>query len=119
MGRLPSALCYAHALARSVERDADAPRQPLGAGLGAGVSPALAGIELTNQVQKASACDLEVGGQLGDLVAEAFRFCDLWQRGRGNEHASLLAETVRPDFGRARKARYEAIRHFSRIRRTW
>jgi hypothetical protein len=62
---------HAHVLARCPGREADPPRQPLGARAKA-VSPAAAGVELTDQLEEACGGGVEVRGELGDLVAESF-----------------------------------------------
>jgi len=56
-------------LAGGAGREPHAPGEPSGAGAKAGV-PAIAGIEFTDEIEQASGRGVEVGGQLGDLVAE-------------------------------------------------
>jgi hypothetical protein len=63
---------HTDALASGAELDADAPRQPVGAGAEAGV-PAGARVELADEVEQAGGGGVEVSGELGDLVAEAIQ----------------------------------------------
>jgi hypothetical protein len=56
-------------LAGRAQVEAHAPAQPGGAGAEAAV-PTAAGVELTDQGEEARGGGIEVGGQLGDLVAE-------------------------------------------------
>jgi len=60
----------AHVLPGSSRRHADPPRQPFRAGAEAGV-PAAARVELADQGEQPRGGGIEMGRQLGDLVAEA------------------------------------------------
>ena len=86
-----------HALPRRAQIQSYAPAQPLGAG--AGAVPAAAGVELAEQVEQPGGGGVEVGRELGDLVAEAVQFRDA--RMRRHEHGnmqSLLPELYHPNF---------------------
>jgi len=80
----------ADALVGGAEVQADAPRQPFGAGLEA-VAPAAEGVELVDLVQQARHGDLDVSGQLGDLVAQALGGDDVGMERGLVRHAALLA----------------------------
>ena len=60
---------HSDALARRAPIEPDAPRQPLGAREEAGI-PAAALVELADEVEQSRRGGVEMGGQLGDLVAE-------------------------------------------------
>jgi hypothetical protein len=65
----------AHVLPGSSRRHADPPRQPFRAGAEAGV-PAAARVELADQGEQPRGGGIEMGRQLGDLVAEAIELLD-------------------------------------------
>src|SRR4029453_1784223 len=71
---------HADVLARGAGLEPDAPGEPLGAGLEAGV-PAAPGVELPDQFQEPGRGRLEVSGELGDLVAESIERGDVLVRG--------------------------------------
>ena len=75
-----------HALPGRAQVQSRAPAQPLGAGAGAAL-PAAAGVELAEQVQQPGGGGVEVGRELGDLVAETVQLCDA--RMRRHEHGNL------------------------------
>ena len=52
------------------EIEADAPGEPLGTGPKAGV-PAAAGVEVSDEIEQARGCRVEMRGELGDLVPDA------------------------------------------------
>ena len=58
------------ALAGRAQIEPDAPAQPGGAGAKAGV-PAAARVELADQIEQARGRGVQMGRQLGDLVAQA------------------------------------------------
>ena len=60
---------HAHALARGAHVEADLPVEPRRARAEPGV-PALAGVELPNEIEQPRGRGLEVRGQLGDLIAQ-------------------------------------------------
>ena len=66
---------HPHALAGGTEIHPHAPGQPLGAGAEARV-PAAAGVELPNEIEQARRGGIEMGGELGDLVAQALQLGD-------------------------------------------
>jgi len=78
---------YPDALAGRAPVEPDAPRQPRGAGVEASV-PAAARVELADEIQKARGSGIEVGGELGDLVAEAIHL-----RGGANDGLKHGLET--------------------------
>ena len=61
---------HAHLLAGRAQIEADAPRQPLGAGAKA-VVPAAAGVKVADEIEQASGGGIEMHGELGDLVTQA------------------------------------------------
>ena len=67
-------------LAGGARGESDAPGEPLGAGAEA-VGPASAGVELADQREQAGRRRLEVGGELGDLVAQAIQLREVRRRG--------------------------------------
>ena len=70
---MPERVGHADLLAGRSHGDARAPAQPVGAGLEARV-PALSLVELTDQHQETVGGDMDVGGELGDLVAQSLDF---------------------------------------------
>jgi len=62
-------------LAAGTQLHADAIAQPVGAGTEAMI-PAAARVELTDELEQARGGGVEVGGQLGDLVAETIELSD-------------------------------------------
>jgi hypothetical protein len=83
------------------EVEADAPGEPLGAGLEP-VAPAAEGVELAELVQEARHGDLDVGGELGELIAQALGGDDVGMKCALARHAALLA--WRNSRGRIRRA---------------
>src|SRR2546428_11729162 len=63
---------HADTLARRARVEPDAPGQPRGA-RAESVAPAAARVEVAEEVEQVSGGGVEVGGQLGDLVAEAIQ----------------------------------------------
>src|SRR5262245_39511807 len=70
---------YPYALPRGAQIQAYAPGEPGGAGAEARVPPA-AGIELADQVEETGSGGIEVGGQLGNLIAEAIQLLVVGRR---------------------------------------
>ncbi len=70
---------HPHVLAGRGRGEPHAPGQPGGAGAEAGV-PAGAGVELADEIEQARGGGVEVGGELGDLIAQAVEV------GRGHLH---------------------------------
>src|SRR5204862_1502958 len=66
--------CHADALPGGTGVEPDAPRQPRGARTKAGV-PAVASVELTNEIEQPCGRGVEVSGQLGDLIAKPIEIC--------------------------------------------
>jgi hypothetical protein len=64
---------HADVLAGGARLEADAPGQPRRARAKA-IAPAAAGVELADQIEQACGGGVEVGRQLGDLIAEALEF---------------------------------------------
>jgi len=97
----------ADALVGGAEVQADAPGEPFGAGLET-VAPAGEGVELAELVEEASHGDLDVGGQLGELVTEALGGDDGGMPRGLDQHVALLAcDNSR---GRFRRGRRGALR---------
>src|SRR5437899_7108735 len=71
---------HADTLARRARVEPDAPGQPRGA-RAESVAPAAARVEVADEVEQVSGGGVEVGGQLGDLVAEPLELHDV-RRGR-------------------------------------
>ena len=67
---------HPHALARRAQVEPHAPAQPGRARAESGV-PALAGVEFADELQQASGGGVEVGRQLGDLIAESIEWSEL------------------------------------------
>ena len=63
-------VCHANALAGRAEIETDAPAQP-GRARAEAVVPAFARVELADEVKEPSGRGIEVGRELGDLVAES------------------------------------------------
>jgi len=92
-------------LAAGTQVHTDAIAQPVGTGTETMV-PAAARVELADQLEQTCGGGIEVGGQLGDLVAEAIELSDRF-RGRDDvrradfHRCSPLADgaTVHPGFG--------------------
>ena len=83
---------HADALAGGAEIHPDAPGQPVGAGAEA-VVPAAARVELADEVEQVGAGGVEVGRQLGDLVAQPV---ELRSGPRGNHDGQLDLQTRPP-----------------------
>jgi hypothetical protein len=93
---------HSHTLASGARGQSNTPREPLGAGAEASV-PAAANIEFADERQEAGSRSIEVGGELGDLVAQAVQLrgalrCGLQRGGKlrragvHDESSLLLAE---------------------------
>jgi len=95
---------HAHPFARRAGVEPDAPREPRSA-RGEAVAPAAAGVELADEIEQARGGGVEVGGELGDLVAEPLELHDV-RRGRDDlasaeVHRRVLhgsAPTLHPAF---------------------
>jgi hypothetical protein len=74
-GQRPERARHAHPLPSRSEVEPHAPAQPRGARSEPGV-PAPAGVELPDAIEQARGRGLEVGGKLGDLIAQAVEFRD-------------------------------------------
>ena len=68
----PEGARYPHSLPGGARIEPHAPRQPCGAGAEPGV-PATARVELPDEVEEAAGRRLEMGGELGDPVAQAIQ----------------------------------------------
>src|SRR5439155_1677283 len=79
---------HPHVLAGRARGEPDAPRQPVRTRAEA-VAPPAAGVELANQIEQAGGGGVEVGGELGDLVAESIQFLDRLGRGNDAERAGF------------------------------
>ena len=104
----------AHLLSCGAGVEADAPAQPVGAG-GEAVAPALARVELSDEIQKTRGGGFEVRRELGDFVAETIE-----RGGRAGEREHVCREhvhgesppaeaTLHRDFGGSSEARHATI----------
>jgi hypothetical protein len=88
-------------LTGGVEVGAGPPGEPVSARAASAVVPAIARIELADELEQAGARGIEVGGELGDLVAKALELDETWvSRNHVHEEFPLCSEeTLTPDFG--------------------
>src|SRR5256886_1516916 len=70
----------AHTFPRCAAVEPDAPGEPRGAGAEA-VTPAVASVELPDQIQQPRAGGVEMSGELGDLVAQSLELRNRFRRG--------------------------------------
>src|SRR5207247_3357461 len=79
---------HPRALAGGARGEPHAPRQPLRTRAQA-VAPPAAGVELADQIEQAAGGGVEVGRQLGDLVAKSIQLLDRLGRGNDAERADF------------------------------
>jgi hypothetical protein len=90
----PERACDAHALPSGAGIKSDTPRQPRRA-RAEPVVPAVASVELTDEVEEVRGGRVEMRGQLRNLVAEPVQF----RRKRNHAELPPAAATLHPDFG--------------------
>ena len=101
--------CHADALARRAHVEAHTPGEPVGARAEA-VVPAVAGVELADEIEEARGGGLEVHGELRDLVAELVERA--WRHGGPPELVGLYTSGFRGAW-RARGGAIATVRGFS------